>query len=65
MNRNGKAFMKDTIEIQVIIDEQFVDPKVKIYTKGETEQVENIIYAIENMTKINYAPIPAYQDVWI
>ena len=36
------------VEIDVIIDEDYADPKVLIFSKEKTEQVENIIYAIEN-----------------
>ncbi|MBO4338211.1 MAG: DUF134 domain-containing protein [Lachnospiraceae bacterium] len=49
--------MNEMIDIEVIIDERFGDPKVQILTKSRTEQVENIIHAIENVSMTNYVPI--------
>lgn len=50
--------MKDMVDINVIIDERFEDPLVNIYTKKETEQVDNIICAIEDAARNHYPPIP-------
>ena len=43
--------MDEMIDIKVIIDEGSVNPRVEIYTKSKTEQVERIIDAIENMLR--------------
>lgn len=52
--------MKNMVDIDVIIDEDYIDPKVTIYTKEKTEQVENIIYAIENVSDNDFPVIPAH-----
>ncbi len=52
--------MKSMVDIDVIIDEDYADPKVAIYTKEKTEQVENIIYAIENASENDFPVIPAH-----
>lgn len=52
--------MKNMVDIDVVIDEQYVDPKVTIQTKERTEQVDNIIYAIENVSGNDFPPIPAH-----
>lgn len=54
--------MNNMIDIEVVIDEECVDPKVKIYSKEKNRQVENIIYAIENVTENDYPHIPAVGD---
>ena len=43
--------MADMVDIKVIIDENYIDPLVNIYTKSKTDQIDNIIYAIENNVK--------------
>ena len=40
--------MKNMVEIEVVLDERYVEPKVTIKTKSNSQQVENIINAIEN-----------------
>ncbi|MCR5788854.1 MAG: LytTR family transcriptional regulator [Lachnospiraceae bacterium] len=52
--------MKDMVDIEVIIDEKYVDPKVAIHTKRKTEQIDNIIYAIENVSGSDFPAIPAF-----
>ena len=52
--------MKNTVDIDVVIDEKYIDPKVTIKTKEKTEQVDNIIYAIENVSGNDFPVIPAY-----
>ena len=52
--------MSDMVDIKVITDETAVDPRVEIYTQSDSKLVDNIIYAIENVTRTNYPPIPAY-----
>ncbi len=51
--------MKNTVDIEVVIDEESTDPKVKIFAKEKTRQVENIINAIENVTESEFPLIPA------
>lgn len=50
--------MSKMVDIEVILDEKCVDPKVTIYTKERTEQVDNIIEAIENISSTDYAMVP-------
>lgn len=54
--------MNNMVDIEVVIDEECVDPIVKIYSKEKNRQVENIIYAIENVTENDYPRIPAVGD---
>ncbi|MCR5267646.1 MAG: LytTR family transcriptional regulator [Lachnospiraceae bacterium] len=54
--------MKNMVEIDVVIDEKYVDPKVTIQTKTHSEQVENIIYAIENASENDFPQIVARSD---
>ncbi len=54
--------MKDSVDIDVVIDENYIEPKVTIRTKERTGQVENIIYAIENASGCDFPPITAIQD---
>ena len=54
--------MKDMVEIEVVLDERYSDPKVTIQTKAATKQVENIIYAIENASNNDYPQIVANTD---
>ncbi len=54
--------MAEMVDIEVILDERFIDPKVSIFTKSETKQVENIIYAIENSSINQYPSIPVHKD---
>ncbi len=51
--------MKNMVDINVVIDEAYTDPKVTIHTKERTDQVENIIYAIENASGTSFPAIPA------
>lgn len=54
--------MKSMVDIELIIDEEFKDPKVKILTWSNTKQVENIVYAIENASDNDFPQIAGYQD---
>lgn len=54
--------MTDMIEIEVVLDETCIEPKVKIFTKSETAQVEDIIYAIENRSRSSFSPIPVSEN---
>ncbi len=51
--------MENMVDIEVVIDEKCIDPKVKIHTRERTRQVENIICAIENVSENDYPRIPA------
>ncbi len=54
--------MKDMVEIEVILDEHYVDPRVTIRTRVNTPLVENIIIAIENVSNSEYPQIAAMID---
>lgn len=54
--------MKDMVEIEVVLDDRYVDPFVTIKTKSNTQQVENIICAIEDASNIDYPQIVAMKD---
>ena len=45
------------VDIEVVINEKYIDPKVTIETKSNTRQVENIIYAIENASENDFPQI--------
>ena len=51
--------MRNMVDIDVVIDEKFVDPKVTITTREKNKQVENIIYAIENVSDNDFPVICA------
>ena len=50
--------MSKMVDIEVILDEKYVDPKVTIYAKERTEQVDNIIEAIENVSGADFPLVP-------
>ena len=54
--------MRNMIDIDVVIDEKYVDPKVTITAREKNQQVENIIYAIENVSDNDFPIIPASGD---
>ena len=54
--------MKEMVEIEVILDERYVDPFVTIKTKSNTQQVENIICAIEDASHSDFPQIAAIKD---
>ena len=54
--------MRNMIDIDVVIDEKYVDPKVTITAREKNQQVENIIYAIENVADNDFPVIPASSD---
>ena len=54
--------MKNMVDIDVIIDDSYTDPKVTIYTKSRTRQVENIISAVENVSENDYPTLAGYND---
>ncbi len=54
--------MKDMVEIEVVLDERYVDPLVTIRTRSNTQQVENIICAIEDASHSDFPQIAAVKD---
>ncbi len=54
--------MKDMVEIEVVLDERYTDPFVTIRTKSNTQQVENIICAIEDASHSDFPQIAAVKD---
>ena len=54
--------MKSMVDIEVVIDEAFVEPMVTIRTREKTEQIESIICAIENISENDFPLIPAYLE---
>ncbi len=54
--------MKNMVDIEVVLDDDYKEPKVTIHTKEKTEQVENIIAAIENASGGDLPAIPAHID---
>ena len=54
--------MKNMVDIDVIIDDSYTDPKVSIYTKSKTRQVANIISAVENVSENDYPTLAGYND---
>lgn len=50
----------EMIDIEVIIDEEYSDPLVNIYSKSRTKLVEDIVYAVENVSRSGYTPIAVY-----
>ena len=54
--------MKNMVEIEVVLDERYVEPKVTIKTKSNSQQVENIINAIENASNTDFPQIPGILD---
>ena len=51
--------MRSMVDIEVVIDDNYVNPEVSIKTKARTSQVENIIMAIENISENDFPMIPA------
>lgn len=54
--------MNNMIDIDVIIDEKYIEPKVNILTKSKTKQVESIINSIENAQENEYPYLTGYID---
>lgn len=54
--------MKNMVEIEIVLDEHYADPHVTIRTKTNTQQVENIICAIENVSNSDYPQVAANLD---
>ena len=54
--------MKDIVDIDVIIDEKYLEPLVNIYTFEQNRRIDNIIYAIENAAQSDIPPIGVFKD---
>ena len=54
--------MNNMVDIDVIIDEKYIEPKVNILTKSKTKQVESIINSIENAQENEYPYLTGYID---
>lgn len=54
--------MNKMIDVDVILDERYADPKVTIQTRERTAQVENIISAIENASENAFPLLPGYDN---
>ncbi len=54
--------MKNMVEIEVVLDERYIDPYVTIKTRSNTQQVENIICAIEDASHSDFPQIAAIKD---
>ncbi len=54
--------MNKMVDVDVILDERYADPKVTIQTRERTAQVENIISAIENAAENEFPLLPGYDD---
>jgi DNA-binding LytR/AlgR family response regulator len=54
--------MKKLIDIDVILDDKYSDPRITIYAKEKNELIENIITAVESVTENAFPMIPAYSD---
>ncbi|MCR5675368.1 MAG: LytTR family transcriptional regulator DNA-binding domain-containing protein [Lachnospiraceae bacterium] len=50
--------MRNAADIEIILDENYADPKVTIRTRTHSKQVENIVWAIENAAENEYPMIP-------
>ena len=54
--------MNNIIDIDVIIDEEYIDPKVTIETNAKNTYVESIVDAIENVAENEYPILTGYVD---
>lgn len=54
--------MRNGIDIDVILDDSYEDPKITIHTKERTEEIDTIIEAIEAASENEYPRIPVSQD---
>lgn len=54
--------MKKMVDIDVVINQKYVNPKVIIHTKEKNHQVENIINAIDNASENDFPMITGHID---
>lgn len=50
--------MNKIVDIEVILDDRFADPKITIQTKEKSKLVEDIIEAVENISGNDFPNIP-------
>lgn len=50
--------MNKIVDIEVILDDRFADPKITIQTKEKSKLVEDIIEAVENISGTDFPNIP-------
>jgi len=50
--------MNKMVDIEVILDEKYADPKITIHTKTRSKIVEDIIDAIENTSGTEFPMVP-------
>ena len=51
--------MRHMVDVEVILDEAYADPKITIRAREKTPLVENIIESIENASETDFPMIPA------
>lgn len=54
--------MNNMIDIDVVLDEDYIEPKVTIQTREKTRQVEHIIQAIDYASDRDFPVVMAYAD---
>ena len=54
--------MNHMVDIDVVLDEKYIEPKVTIKTKEKTKQVEHIIQAIDYASDRDFPVVMAYFD---
>ena len=52
--------MNDSVDIELIIDENCIEPRVTIRSKSKNAQVEKIIEAVENASRTDFPYVSAY-----
>lgn len=52
--------MNNTVDIEFILDGNYIDPNVTIRAKEKTKLVENIVHAVENVSVDHFSSVPAY-----
>ena len=54
--------MADMIKINVITDKKYTEPRVDIYTNGDTDLASQIVEAVEKVAKVKYPPIQVLDE---
>ena len=54
--------MKSMVDIDVVIDGKYTEPKVTIYAKEKNDEVEKLIYALETASENAFPAIPAHSS---
>lgn len=50
--------MNKIVDVEVILDDKFADPKITIRTKEKNKLVEDIIEAVENISGTDFPSVP-------